>query len=53
MKKRGRPSPDEGDALALTFAMPVHKAVNPRTGLPFRAKSGQCRTDYDVLQEAV
>lgn len=25
MKKRGLPSPDRGDALALTFAMPVHE----------------------------
>lgn len=51
MRKRGLPSPDLGDALALTFAMPVL----PRTdfkGLP-RQSAGRCRTDYDVLQEAV
>ncbi len=24
MKKRGLRSPDEGDALAMTFALPVH-----------------------------
>jgi hypothetical protein len=26
IKKRGLPSPDLGDALAVTFAQPVHKA---------------------------
>ena len=30
MKKRGLKSPDAGDALALTFALPVIKAVNKR-----------------------
>ncbi len=28
MRKRGQPSPDLGDALALTFAMPVYPARN-------------------------
>ncbi len=27
MKKRGLPSPDYGDSLALTFAMPVHRVA--------------------------
>jgi len=28
MKKRGLPSPDEADALALTFAMPVRRKAS-------------------------
>lgn len=45
IKKRGLPSPDIGDALALTFAMPVA----PRAVLPnplHRAHNAQ-RRDYD------
>lgn len=41
MKKRVNMSPDPGDALALTFAMPVH--VRTRT------QYKQAKTEYDVL----
>jgi hypothetical protein len=56
MKKRGVRSPDEADALALTFAMPV----SARPALPLRAvaydpligaeASRAQRRDYDPLQ---
>ena len=44
LKGRGLPSPDLGDALALTFAYPVHKAHDVvararRLGLPVREES--------------
>lgn len=42
MKKRGLASPDRGDALALTFAAPVHKSRSQ--GLVFAA-SQQARGD--------
>lgn len=38
MAKRGLASPDDGDGLALTFAMPVHVATAPK-GQPYRPKS--------------
>ena len=41
MKKRGLASPDGGDALALTFAMPVHPAG-------FQQNRRQAQTAYDV-----
>lgn len=45
MKKRGIPSPDDGDALALTFARPVRpRAQNPLAGLAIR--SHQPSHDY-------
>ncbi len=36
LKKRGMPSPDEGDAGALTFAEPVRKrrGRKPKVNLP-------------------
>lgn len=37
MKKRGLPSPNRGDALMLTFAFPVYKAVIPE---PVRRNAG-------------
>jgi phage terminase large subunit len=38
MAKRGIPSPDDGDALALTFARPVRpRATNPLAGLALQA----------------
>lgn len=41
MKERGLPSPNYGDALALTFAYPVSKKVNGKT------RQGKAVTDYD------
>src|SRR5436190_22221796 len=32
MKRRGLASPDDGDALALTFAYPSPSATGPRSG---------------------
>ena len=46
MKKRGLASPDNGDALALTFAMPVAKR-----GLADRHTAGKAIKDYDPLAE--
>jgi hypothetical protein len=34
MKKRGVDSPDDGDALALTFAAPIRAAARPRSVAP-------------------
>jgi hypothetical protein len=42
MKRRGLPSPNKGDALALTFAYPV---TMPAYG--YTEKRGFCNTDYD------
>ena len=47
MKKRGLASPDDGDALALTFAAPVQR-TDMRTSRP-RNYSSQSSTDYPVL----
>jgi hypothetical protein len=43
MKDRGLPSPNEGDALALTFTQPVAKRLRhrPETG-------AKAVVDYDV-----
>lgn len=38
MKKRGLDSPDDGDALALTFAQVVHPAANKPAPPPYRPK---------------
>jgi hypothetical protein len=39
MKKRGEKSPDDGDALALTFAAPVAPAQKQHTGgIEFQAE---------------
>lgn len=50
MKKRGLPSPDRADALALTFAYPVQPHANASVGY------GQARQhvvhDYDPLEAA-
>ncbi|MEK1902516.1 MAG: terminase, partial [Rhizobium sp.] len=43
MKDRGLPSPNEGDALALTFAQPVVKKIRHRPGTGVKAA-----VDYDV-----
>lgn len=45
MKKRGLASPDSGDALALTFALPVGPRTEPKyRGMP---NEGSYETDYD------
>ena len=38
MKKRGLRSPDEGDALALTFAFPIHAACSSMGGNASRSR---------------
>jgi hypothetical protein len=43
MKDRGLPSPNEGDALALTFTQPVVKKLRHRAGIGVKAA-----VDYDV-----
>ena len=43
MKKRGLASPDDGDALALTFAYPVA----PRSSGPGKTRQAMATTDYD------
>lgn len=47
MKKRGLASPDDGDALALTFAEPVSR-LDVRTSRMFQAQRHQQQT-YSVL----
>jgi hypothetical protein len=50
MKSRGLPSPNRGDCLALTFAMPVTK--KPRSALEATYQNGKHNTstrDYDPL----
>ena len=48
MKKRGLKSPDMGDALALTFAMPAARR-DPNMGAP-RGESGGRVRDDDIFQ---
>lgn len=49
MKKRGLASPDLGDGLALTFAMPVTKDT-PRQAVEKQYTNiNRAKTDYDVL----
>lgn len=51
LKKRGLPSPDLADALALTFAAPVVK-LNPIQALERRYETGAtARGDYDPFAE--
>lgn len=46
MKARGLSSPDDGDALALTFAKPVSQRLDPH--IPGRGRgNGQLQNDYD------
>ncbi len=49
MRERGLPSPDFGDALAMTFAYPVQPRTDAYSGLPFqrRAEVSRCKTEYD------
>ena len=53
MKERGLPSPNKGDALALTFAAPVAKKDRARSGDPRNALHGgnhsTVEVDYDPL----
>jgi len=53
MKKRGLPSPNRMDSLALTFAYPVEPKKNGReAGGPHREAEpdhSRAKTDYDVL----
>lgn len=62
MKKRGLPSPDRADMLALTFAYPVVKNVNaggpsmrrePASSDydPFAQQAGAIQRDYDPFRE--
>lgn len=46
MKKRGVPSPNDADAIAISFAMPVQP--KPR-GPGANSKPNMCNTEYDVL----
>lgn len=48
MKKRGLASPDDGDSLALTFAMPVQRK-RPAEELGITQETSTVQTDYDVL----
>jgi hypothetical protein len=50
IKKRGLPSPDLGDALALTFAFPVR--VKPKLDGPQPAASTQLKHEYDPYAES-
>jgi hypothetical protein len=43
MKRRGLPSPNKGDALALTFAMPVALKTLESAG----GRRDMCNVDYD------
>lgn len=45
MKARGIPSPDRGDAVALTFAFPVRKKERGEYGKPGKLEFG--KRDYD------
>jgi hypothetical protein len=48
MKKRGIDSPDDGDALALTFAEPVARR-DSRTFRGVRQGTQFAQTDYDIF----
>lgn len=47
MKKRGLASPDDGDALALTFAYPVEKRAAHGSG-----PAGKVQSEYDPMEAA-
>ncbi len=52
MKKRGLPSPDKADALALTFAMPVPTLTDiERAALKAGGSRHHAATDYDPFAE--
>jgi hypothetical protein len=52
MKRRGLASPDDGDALALTFAYPVANATGPRSGGSRRGSRGCGGGSCDSSPEA-
>lgn len=49
MKSRGLPSPDAGDALALTFAFPVRKKSGVGSVINPSLSSNRTRSTYNVL----
>lgn len=49
MKKRGLASPDDGDALALTFAEPVARVDAATSRLRSRAAGMTAEMDYDIF----
>lgn len=49
MKKRGLASPDEGDALAVTFALPIYPTMT--AGRPGYEHSANYVSDYDPFAE--
>ena len=51
MHKRGLDSPDDGDALALTFAAPVIRLTEYEQMKNAEGQS-MCKTEYDVLEDA-
>lgn len=50
MKKRGLASPDDGDALAMTFAFNVAPLSGPGVTGVSAAKRGKLETDWDPLE---
>lgn len=50
MKKRGLASPDLGDGLALTFALPVQKDTPRQEVEKQYADNNRAKTEYDVLK---
>jgi hypothetical protein len=48
MKRRGLPSPDDGDALALTFAESV-MAVDERAMMLGKPQHGKVQTEYALF----
>ena len=49
MKKRGLASPDDGDALALTFAEPVSRMDAATARRVNRMRGMVADSDYDVF----
>lgn len=49
MKKRGLPSPNFGDVLALTFAHPVAKREPEINGIP--SQRGKVKSDWNPLED--
>jgi hypothetical protein len=49
MKKRGLASPDDGDALALTFAEPVSRTDASTSRAKHRFNGRVAQSDYDIF----
>jgi hypothetical protein len=49
MKERGLPSPNFGDALALSFAYPVQKRLEALVGAGAPGTRGHAVDDWDPL----